>query len=320
LKESTIPPIKSPMNEYLDAVFQGRNEWWRYLLSIAIILILWLIIGSIPIFLFGVYLLMDGNPDSGLTAQGFTGVAPLMGMFVILSSYLFFFMAIFISVHFIHKRPFRSLITSQPKINWPRLFVGFIFWFIIAGLVSIFEAILYPGRYVFSFDPDRFIIYAVFALLLIPIQASCEELFFRGYLMQGLGLRIRGMIILPVASGLIFGLLHLANPEMAVPSGAWMLAVSYFLVGVFAALVTLLDGGLELALGLHSANNLYTALVANTTVSALASESIFKVNEIDPLYGLISLAIGLVIFYLLAFLIFPREDYAPAKEFSMQDD
>jgi membrane protease YdiL (CAAX protease family) len=320
LKESTIPPIKSPMNEYLDAVFQGRNEWWRYLLSVAIILILWLIIGSIPIFLFGVYLLMDGNPDSGLTAQGFTGVAPLMGMFVILSSYLFFFMAIFISVHFIHKRPFRSLITSQPKINWSRLFVGFTFWLIIAGLVSIFEAILYPGRYVFSFDPDRFIIYAIFALLLIPIQASCEELFFRGYLMQGLGLRVRGMIILPVVSGLIFGLLHLANPEMAVPSGAWMLAVSYFLVGVFAALVTLLDGGLELALGLHSANNLYTALVANTTVSALASESIFKVNEIDPLYGLISLAIGLVIFYLLAFLIFPREDNTPAKEFSMQDD
>jgi membrane protease YdiL (CAAX protease family) len=308
------------MNDYLDAVHQGRNEWWRYILSIALILILWLIIGSIPVFLFGAFLLMDGNPDSKLTALGFSGVSPLMAMFVILSSYLFFFAAIFIAVRFIHKRPFRSLVTSQIKVNWRRLFAGFSFWFIIAGLVSIFEAILYPSRYVFSFDPNKFVLFAFFAILLIPIQASCEELFFRGYLMQGLGLSIRGIIILPMVSGLIFGVLHLANPEMSVPSGAWMLGVSYFLVGFFAGVITLLDGGLELALGLHIANNLYTALVVNTTVSALASESYFKVNEIDPLYGLISLAIGLVIFYLLAFLIFPREDITPAKEFSMQDD
>jgi membrane protease YdiL (CAAX protease family) len=306
VKESSNLAIKSPMNDYLDAVHQGRNDWWRYVTSIVLILIMWLVIGSIPVFLFGAYLLMDGNPETKLTALGFSGVSPLLAMFVILSSYLFFFAAIFIAVHFIHKRPFRSLVTHQTKVNWTRLFAGFSFWFIIAGLVSIFEAILYPSRYVFSFDPNKFIFFAFFALLLIPIQASCEELFFRGYLMQGLGLRIRGIIILPLVSGVIFGMLHLANPEMSVPSGAWMLGVSYFLVGFFAAAITLLDGGLELALGLHVANNLYTALVANTTVSALASESIFKVNEIDPLFGLISLIIGMAIFYLLAFIIFQR--------------
>jgi membrane protease YdiL (CAAX protease family) len=320
LKESPLPPNKSPMNDYLDAVHQGRNEWWRYILSIALILILWLIIGSIPVFLFGAFLLMDGNPDSKLTALGFSGVSPLMAMFVILSSYLFFFAAIFIAVRFIHKRPFRSLVTSQIKVNWRRLFAGFSFWFIIAGLVSIFEAILYPSRYVFSFDPNKFVLFAFFAILLIPIQASCEELFFRGYLMQGLGLSIRGIIILPMVSGLIFGVLHLANPEMSVPSGAWMLGVSYFLVGFFAGVITLLDGGLELALGLHIANNLYTALVVNTTVSALASESYFKVNEIDPLYGLISLIIGMVIFYLLAFIIFPRINRASKPEIKMQEE
>jgi membrane protease YdiL (CAAX protease family) len=138
--------------------------------------------------------------------------------------------------------------------------------------------------------------------------------------MQGLGLRIRGIIILPMVSGLIFGVLHLANPEMSVPSGAWMLGVSYFLVGFFAGVITLLDGGLELALGLHIANNLYTALVVNTTVSALASESYFKVNEIDPLYGLISLIIGMVIFYLLAFIIFPRINRASKPEIKMQEE
>jgi uncharacterized protein len=297
---------KSPMNEYLDAVYQGKNDWWRYLLSVGLILFLWLIIGSIPVFLFSAYLFMDGNPDSELTLQGFTGVDPLVGFLITMSSFVVFFVAIFISVRFIHRRPFRSLITPQPGINWSRLLIGFIFWFIIAGLVSLFEAIIFPDRYVFSLDAGKFIIYSIFALILIPIQSSCEELFFRGYLMQGLGLRFRGIIVLPVVSGLIFGALHLSNPEMSVPSGAWMLAASYFLIGLFAAVISLLDGGLELALGLHVANNLYTALVANYTISALPSESIFKVNEIDPLYGLISTVIGMVIFYLLAFQIFPR--------------
>jgi membrane protease YdiL (CAAX protease family) len=308
------------MNEYLDAVHQGWNDWWRYAVSITLILIMWLVIGSIPVFLFGAYLLMDGNPETKLTALGFSGVSPLLAMFVILSSYLFFFVAIFIAVRFIHKRPFRSLVTPQTKVNWSRLFAGFTFWFIIAGLLAIFEAIIYPNRYTFSLSPGKFVIFGLFALILIPIQASCEELFLRGYLMQGLGLRIRGIIILPLVSGLIFGVLHLANPEMSVPSGAWMLGVSYFLVGFFAAVITLLDGGLELALGLHIANNLFTALVANTTVSALASESIFKVNEIDPLFGLIGLIIGMAIFYLLAFIIFPKMNRAGKPEILMQEE
>jgi hypothetical protein len=295
------------MNSYLDAVHQGKNNWWRYVLSIAVILFLWLIIGSIPVVVFSAYLMVDGNSNSGFTETGFSGVDPLAAFFVTMSGFLMFFLAIFISVRFIHGRPFKSLITPGQKINWKRLSFGFTFWFVIACLVSLFEAILYPDRYTVSFDPLPFLIFMVFALLLIPIQAACEELFFRGYLMQGLGLRIRGLIVLPLVSGLLFGALHLWNPEMTETNGSWLLAASYFLIGWFAALITLLDGGLELALGLHVANNLYTALVANYTVSALPSESVFMVNVIDPLYGLISLVIGLLVFFMLAFVIFPRE-------------
>lgn len=277
------------------------------MLSIAVILFLWLIIGSIPVVVFSAYLMVDGNSNSGFTETGFSGVDPLAAFFVTMSGFLMFFLAIFISVRFIHGRPFKSLITPGQKINWKRLSFGFTFWFVIACLVSLFEAILYPDRYTVSFDPLPFLIFMVFALLLIPIQAACEELFFRGYLMQGLGLRIRGLIVLPLVSGLLFGALHLWNPEMTETNGSWLLAASYFLIGWFAALITLLDGGLELALGLHVANNLYTALVANYTVSALPSESVFMVNVIDPLYGLISLVIGLLVFFMLAFVIFPRE-------------
>jgi len=320
VKDNTAPAVKSPMNEYLDAVYQGRNEGWRYLLAAGLILFMWLIIGSIPVALFAAYLMVDGNPDSNLSASGFTGVNPLIAFLVTMSSFVLFFLAIYISIRFIHKRPFKSLVTPRSRINWKRLTIGFAFWFILAGLISIFEDILYPGRYVLTFDATRFIIFAAFAILFIPIQASCEELFLRGYLMQGLGLRIRNIILLPVISGLLFAVLHFGNPEMAATSGFWLLAASYFLIGVFAAVITLLDGGLELALGLHAANNLYTALVANYTISALPSASIFTVRELDPLYGLISLVIGMILFYLLAFQIFPKAEALPAAEVITSED
>jgi hypothetical protein len=294
------------MNKYLDAVYQGKNNWWRYLLSLGLTLFLWLIIGSIPIALFASYLMVDGNSESSLTATGFSGVDPLTAFLITISSFVFFLIAIYISIRYIHARPFRSLTTPDPIVNWRRLFSGFVFWFAIAGLTSIFEAILYPGRYLFTFNPGQFLVFILFAVLFIPIQTSCEELFFRGYLMQGLGLRIRNIIVLPIISGVIFAVMHFGNPEMAVTSEFWLLAASYFLIGVFAGFITLLDGGLELALGLHAANNIYTALVANYTVSALPSPSIFTINELDPFYGLVSLIIGLIVFYLLVFQIFPK--------------
>ena len=297
----------SPMNSYLDAVYQGKNDWWRYLSALGLILFFWLIIGSIPVFLLGIYVIWDTNPETGITVTGFFGVDPLLAFIVTISGFVFFFLALFLAVRFIHRRPFRSLVTPGRRIDWKRMALGFLFWFVIVCLVSLFEVILYPDRYAVSFNYEHFIVFFIFAILLIPIQAACEELFFRGYLMQSIGLRLRGILVLPLISGVIFGALHFWNPEMTVTNGSWLLGFSYLLIGFFAALITLLDGGLELALGLHIANNLYTSLVANYTVSALPSESIFQINTIDPFFGLVSLIIGLGIFYLLAFMIFPNE-------------
>ena len=66
-----IIAYKLSMNEYLDAVYQGKNTWWRYMLSIALILFLWMIIGSIPVILLSAYLMIDGNPKSGFHGNRF---------------------------------------------------------------------------------------------------------------------------------------------------------------------------------------------------------------------------------------------------------
>jgi hypothetical protein len=56
---------------------------------------------------------------------------------------------------------------------------------------------------------------------------------------------------------------------------------------------------MELALGIHAANNLFSALFANYSVTALPSPALFTIQTIDAAYGLISLTAGMLIFFLI---------------------
>jgi uncharacterized protein len=134
------------------------------------------------------------------------------------------------------------------------------------------------------------------ALVLTPLQTTTEELVFRGYVMQGLGLIVKAPAGVAVLSAIIFALPHLLNPEVQ-QHGPVLLGASYFVIGLLLAAVTLRDGRLELAIGVHAANNLLLVLVANYDGSVLESESIFTARELDPPYSLITLSIGALLFY-----------------------
>jgi membrane protease YdiL (CAAX protease family) len=64
------------------------------------------------------------------------------------------------------------------------------------------------------------------------------------------------------------------------------------------AYVTLRDGRLELALGLHAANNLFAALFANYSVTVMPTPSIFTVNTLDVVYSVSTAVFGLIVFVL----------------------
>ncbi len=287
------------MADYLEVARTGKNDWWRYLISLPAILIVWLGIGSIPVVLLAFYVIADGNPATNFTATGFTGISVLLDFSATMLTFFPFIAATLLAVRFIHARPLKTLVTAAPRIRWTRLLAGAGVWFVLAALISFVEAMLYPGRYVLTFHPETLAVYALVALILIPIQTSAEELFFRGYLLQWIGLRLKNKWVLAFIIGVLFFLPHAVNPEMA--SNAVLMGLGYFAFGFFAALITLQDSGMELALGLHAANNLFSALFANYTVTALLSPSLFTVQTLDAAYGLISSIIAMTVFYMIFF-------------------
>jgi membrane protease YdiL (CAAX protease family) len=284
--------VNHSMQDFLNLAHLGKNEWWRYVLAVLLILFMWQVLGALPAAALYVWnMARTGQPvGSGSVAMSGTTV----GFVALMLASVFFLCGIYLAIRLIHQRPLRTLLTPARLIAWGRLFQGFGLWFVLAALMSVLEAFLYPGRYVWSLDLPRFLLFVPVALILVPIQTTTEELFFRGYILQGIGLRMRNIWVLSAISGLLFGLPHLLNPEASVNYP--LLLLYYFAFGFSLAYITLRDGRLELALGAHAANNLFSVIFANYTVTVLPSPSLFTVTVLDPLYSVPAALIGMAVF------------------------
>jgi hypothetical protein len=271
----------SPQTErYLDLALQGRNAWWRYALGTFTIAFFWLILGYVP------YLLLVG---AGLSDQ-------LLEYLAVNFSIVMMLAGLALTVKLIHRRPLLSLITPELRVSWRRIGQAALAWCVIAAVISVVEHALYADRYYLSFNPGRFFVFLAPVLVLTPIQTTAEELVFRGYAMQGFGLLTRRPALVAVASSLAFTVPHLLNPEVD-RHGALIMAANYFAIGMLLATITLRDGRLELAIGVHAVNNVFLALVANYEGSALTTESIFTARELDPVYSLVTLVVGALVFH-----------------------
>jgi len=97
--------------------------------------------------------------------------------------------------------------------------------------------------------------------------------------MQGIGVLAKNKWVPLIITSAVFGLMHIANPE--VDKLGPVIMVYYIGTGLFLGIMTLMDEGLELALGFHAANNLFTALLVTADWTAFQTHSILK-DMSDP--------------------------------------
>ena len=143
---------------------------------------------------------------------------------------------------------------------------------------------------------------------MMPLQTGFEEVFFRAYLMQAVGLTVRNAWLPLVFTSVTFGLMHLVNPE--VEKLGYMLLIYYIGTGFFLGITTLMDDGIELALGFHTANNLFTALLVTSDWTVFQVPSLLR-DVSEPTLGL-TLWVPLLI-------CFPLMLYIYAKKYHWKD-
>ena len=256
-----------------------KNNWWRYfLVGPLIIFTFWQIIGATPL---GVgfalnadfeNLEMDGSNDMMAIFSVFP--SKNIGLALFLLTFAFGCLGLYLTIKFIHNQSIKSLTTSRDKIDYSRIFYSF---FLVVGITVLFMPIdlfLSPDEYELTFNLNQFLILVIICLTLLPLQTSFEEYLIRGYLLQGIGITTKSRFLAFTIPSILFGLLHFANPEIDKLGNAFIFA--YIFMGFFLGLITMMDEGLELALGWHYANNLMAALFITADWSVLQTDSIYK--------------------------------------------
>ncbi len=257
---------------YISQVFKYKHEFWRYILGILIV-IAGIFIGQLP--LTAVLFLEHGIETMSMTeVEMMQSLDSNYFLFLMLLSFAVALAFLFFVVKKLHAQPLLTLTTARDKIDWGRIWFGF-------GLVSIFIVIITigdyltnPGDYVWNFDLIPFLILCIIAVIFIPLQTSFEEYFFRGYLMQGIGVLARNRWLPLIITSLIFGGLHFFNPEVEKLGNIIM--IYYIGTGFMLGIMALMDEGIELSLGFHAANNLLTALLVTADWTAFQTNSLFK--------------------------------------------
>ena len=254
---------------YIQQANKGKNEPWMFLLTF--LLTAGLFIYSLVIFLF----FSDGI-DLVEQQQMLFELVPSKNFWLAFNLLPFAFLLglLFLLVKKLHQRSILSLTTSRKKVDWSRVFFSFSL-IVLITLVS-FGISYYndPSEVVLQLDPLKFGILVVISLLFFPFQIGLEEYLFRGYMMQHLGVLLKNRWMPLCINSILFGVFHSANPEVG--EMGYMIMVFYIGTGLLLGIMTLMDDGLELALGFHLGNNLLAATLVTSDWSALQTDAAFK--------------------------------------------
>ena len=250
-----------------DKSYKLKNFWY-YILG-SFILILFSTIGQLPMIPFLPSELPSPDADP---MDIFKTIPSNLRLFLLLLSFAFVLPGIWLVVKKLHDLPIMSILSSRKKIDLERVLYSFMLWGTVVSAFVFLEYSLNPENYVFNFKVKEFLILAVIAILFIPIQTSVEEIVFRGYLMQGFGHWLNSRFMALFLTSTVFGSLHLANPEIT--ALGYEFVILYITVGFVLGIMTLMDDGLELALGFHAANNLIAALLVTADWTVFQTESI----------------------------------------------
>jgi membrane protease YdiL (CAAX protease family) len=282
---------------YIAQAFKWKHDSWRYLVgTLLIFLVGWQFIGVIPISI--VSFLKASNLEEFMEA-GLTGFASLypaksnLYLFLMLSTFIGGFIILLFTIKYLHEQSFLQLTTSRKKIDWGRIGFSFGLIAIISIAFTLLDYNSNPEDYVFQFEVIPFLIMTLICIFLIPIQTSFEEYFFRGYLMQGIGILARNKWVPLLITSIIFGGLHFFNPEVEKLGNIVM--IYYIGTGLFLGIITLMDEGLELALGFHAGNNLLAALLVTADWTVFQTNSILS-DISEPSAG-IEVIVPVIVFY-----------------------
>jgi membrane protease YdiL (CAAX protease family) len=287
---------------HLERALDNQNQGWKYIVTIASAFLASNIIGAIPlIIVLTVVTLKNGGPltpPTNIADLSAYGISSNLGLFLMMLPFVVGLFTVIRLMKPLHKRSYKEVINGTSTIRWNRfLFAAFV-WVMIMAVYFLISYQTSPKNFQFSLNISTFIILVILSLTLIPFQTAFEEILFRGYLSQGIAAWTRNRLLVLIIPSFVFGLMHAFNPEVS-EYGFWAIMPQYWLFGLLFGLTTLLDDGIEVAMGAHAANNIFSSIVVTTKSSVLQTSALFIQNDVNVLKETLAFIAAGVLFLLI---------------------
>lgn len=250
------------MAHYLQWADKGKPGWLRYLVGALLVLVISLFVGQI------------------FSVVGAVLIASQSAAATIVKTTFFGFIVSFVLVPLVPRvlngRPWWSIAMPVRSIRWRELLTG-------AGIAVATMAVLNtigwlstPQAYTYQgIEASSWIPMLAVAAVAFFVQASTEEMVYRGYLAQSVWAFTRSPLLALVIPALIFSVPHLGNV-----TGSTGLAglVPYMIVGLTYGWIAYRSGSLWMSTGVHAASNWFITMFVGSAAEKIAKVSMFTTH------------------------------------------
>lgn len=310
IDETTVAPAVRGETPFMTAPFSGKNAFWRYFVGAVAPLLVSNIIGAIPLGIVIISHTLDGSPlpqQGGMPDFERMGIDLNLGLALMLFPFILSFFTMVWVIKPLHNRSFGTVVNGGRKVRWGKMMFSAFVWLAISVIWLLYSVRSDPGNFTLNNTTESLLILAALSLFLIPFQAAFEEILFRGYLMQGFAVLARNRWVPIVMTSVLFGLMHSLNPEVQ-KYGFLTMIPQYVFFGLVFAVLTMLDDGIELAIGAHAANNVFLSIFLTHKDSALQTPALYEQMEIFPWKEFTGLVIMSVVFVAIMAIVYKWKD------------
>jgi uncharacterized protein len=299
---------------HLESSYSGKNAFWRYLFMILTVLAASNTIGAIPLFIsLGIRTTVDPTVAARLAENPndltVLGVSSNAGLLMMLFPFIVALIAFILLVKPLNGRSLKKIINGADSFRWNRFFISALVWGIISAIYLFVCLKADPSNYSLNNKSATLIPLIIISVLVFPFQAAFEEILFRGYLMQGFTVLVNNRLFPLIMTSILFGLFHGLNPEIKA-FGFWTMLPQYVLFGIIFGIMTIMDDGIEAAIGAHAANNAFLCIMVTNDASALQTKALFVQHNVYPWLELSTMLFMGVLIILVMNMIFKWNNFS----------
>jgi hypothetical protein len=252
---------------YLDWAYEGKSNIFRYIIGVVLVYAISQFIGQM-FAVVGALLIPFSSTGLNVFKLTFFG-------------FIFSFLTLPLIPLLINRRPWWSIAMPKLSLRFDLLLIGATSVLFVQLILSIIAYIFEPGALIYSgVNFGNWILMLPLIALAFFVQASTEEMVFRGYMTQFLYRLSKKPAIFLFFSAFIFAIPHYGNIQGVI---GFVSLLPYLIMGLMFGWIAYRSGSLWMPIGIHMANNWFMTVIIGSSTDKIEKFSLIitKTHEIN---------------------------------------